>query len=116
MAFLGKSETYEDKARRKTGTRKELSRDLSFLEEQIAEQMYVWAASIGIDSEVLDEARLEHTTEDIMTWEQHEIYIGFDFTIVYVIPDCVESDDFRRMDEDVDIFVIKFFGVKTPLL
>ncbi len=54
--------------------RKELSRDLSFLEEQIAEQMYVWAASIGIDSEVLDEARLEHTTEDIMTWEQHSIY------------------------------------------
>ena len=88
-------------------TRKELSRDLLSFEEQITEQMYVWAASIGIDSEVLDEARLEHTTEDIMTWEQHRIYMGFDFTIVHVIPDGVESDGLRRMNEDVDIFVIE---------
>ena len=67
--------------------------------------MYVWAASIGIDSEVLDEARLEHTTEDIMTWEQHRIYMGFDFTIVNLI-DGVELGNLERMDEQVSIFDI----------
>ena len=88
-------------------TGKELSRDLFSFEEPITEQMYVWAASIGIDSEVLDEARLEHTTEDIMTREQHAIYMGFDFTIVNLIHDGVELGGLRRMDEEVDIFVIE---------
>ena len=94
------------KARRKTVTPKELSRDLLSLEEQITEQMYVWTASIGIDSEVLEEARFEDTTEDIMTPEQHEIYTGFAFTIANLIHDGVDLDSLERMDEQVDIFDI----------
>ena len=50
-------------------TGKELSRDLLSLEKQITAQMYVWTESIGIDSEVLDEARFDDSTEDIMTLE-----------------------------------------------
>ena len=69
--------------------------------------MYVWTASIGIDSEVLDEARFEDTTEDIMTPAQHEIYIGFDFTIGNLIHDGVELGSLRRMNEPVDIFNIE---------
>ena len=94
------------KARRKTVTPKELSRDLLSLEEQITEQMYVWTASIGIDSEVLDEARFDDTTEDIMTPEQHEIYTGFAFTIANLIHDAIDLDSLERMDDQVDIFDI----------
>ena len=94
------------KARRKTVTRKELSRDLLFLEEQITEQMYVWTESIGIDSGVLNEARFEDTTEDIMTPEQHEIYTGFAYTTASLIHDAVDLDSLERMDEPVDIFDI----------
>ena len=68
--------------------------------------MYVWTASIGIDSEVLEEARFEDTTEDIMTPEQHEIYTGFAFTIANLIHDGVDLDSLERMDEQVDIFDI----------
>ena len=99
----------------------ELSRDLFSLEEQITAQMYVWAASIGIDSEVLDEARFEDSTEDIMTPEQHEIYTGFDFTIGNLIHDGVELGGLRRMDEPVSIFDIDslhegllFFQAQVP--
>ena len=87
-------------------TGKELSRDLLSLEEQITEKMYVWAASIGIDSEVLNEARFEDTTEDIMTPEQHEIYAGFAYTEVSLIHDAIDLDSFERMDEPVSIFDI----------
>ena len=85
---------------------KELSRDLLSLEEQITEQMYVWTASIGIDSEVLDEARFDDTTEDIMTPEQHEIYTGFAYTIANLIHDAIDLDSLERMDDQVDIFDI----------
>jgi hypothetical protein len=94
------------KARRKTVTPKELSRDLLSLEEQITEQMYVWTASIGIDSEVLDEARFDDTTEDIMTPEQHEIYTGFAYTIASLTHDAIHLDSLERMDEQVSIFDI----------
>ncbi len=87
-------------------TGKELSRDLSSLEDQITEQMYVWAASIGIDPEVLDEARFEDTTEDIMTPEQHKIYNVFSWTIGSLIHDAIELDGFERMNEQVSIFDI----------
>ena len=87
-------------------TPKELSRDLLSLEDQIAEQMYVWIESIGIDSEVLEEARFDDTTEDIMTPEQHKIYTGFAFTIANLIHDAVDLDSLERMDEQVDIFDI----------
>ena len=87
-------------------TRKELSSDLFSLEEQITEQMYVWAASIGIDSEVLDEARFEDTTEDIMTPEHHEIYNGFNFLIGSLIHDAVDLGGLERMNEQVSIFDI----------
>ena len=87
-------------------TPKELSRDLLSLEDQIAEQMYVWIESIGIDSEVLEEARFDDTTEDIMTPEQHEIYTGFAFTIANLIHDAVDLDSLERMDDQVDIFDI----------
>ena len=95
-----------DKARRKTVPGTELSRDLFSLEEQITEQMYVWAASIGIDSEVLDEARSDDTTEDIMTPEQHEIYTGFTYTAAGLIHDAIDLDSLERMDEPVSIFDI----------
>ena len=88
-------------------TRKELSRDLLSFEKQITEQMYVWTASIGIDSEILNEARFEDTTEDIMTPEQHEIYTGFAYTTASLIHDAVDLDSLERMDEQVDIFVIE---------
>lgn len=84
----------------------ELSRDLFSLEEQITAQMYIWTASIGIDSEVLDEARFEDTTENIMTLEQHEIYIGFDYTIASLTHDAVNLGSLERMDEQVSIFDI----------
>ena len=87
-------------------TGKELSRDLLSLEEQITEQMYVWTESIGIDSEVLDEAHFDDTTEDIMTPEQHEIYTGFTYTIVTLTHDAIYLDSFERMDEQVSIFDI----------
>ena len=87
-------------------TPKELSRDLLSLEKQITEQMYVWTASIGIDSEVLNEARFDDTTEDIMTPEQHEIYTGFAYTIANLIHDAIHLDSFERMDEQVNIFDI----------
>ena len=87
-------------------TPKELSRDLLSLEEQITEQMYVWTASIGIDSEVLDEARFDDTTEDIMTPEQHDIYTGFAYTIANLIHDAIDLDSFERMDEQVSVFDI----------
>lgn len=51
-------------------TGEELSRDLFSLEEQITAQVYVWSASIGIDSEVLDEARFDDTTEDIVNYPE----------------------------------------------
>lgn len=92
--------------RGKSVTGEELSRDLSSLEDQITEQMYVWAEVIGIDSEALNEARFEDTTEDIMTPEQHEIYIGFDWTIVGLIHDGVELGSLGRMNEPVGIFDI----------
>ena len=102
-------------------TEKELSRDLVSFEEQITEQMYVWTGSIGIDSEVLEEARFEDTTEDIMTPEQHEIYTGFAFTIANLIHDAVDLDSLERMDEQVDIFDIDtlhegllFFQAQVP--
>ena len=91
----------------KTVTGKELSRDLFSLEEQVTEQMYVWAASIGIDSEVLDEARFEDTTEDIMTPEQHEIYNGFSLITVGLIHDGVDLGGLERMNELVSIFDIE---------
>lgn len=94
------------KARRKTVTRKELSRDLLSLEEQISEQMDVWIGSIGIDSEVFDEARFEDTTEDIMNPGQHEIYTGFAFTIASLIHDAIHLDSLECMDEQVNIFDI----------
>ena len=87
-------------------TRKELSRDLISLEEQITERMYVWTESIGIDSEVLNEARFDDTTENIMTSEQHEIYTGFEWTLGSLIHDAIELDGFERMDEQVNIFDI----------
>lgn len=93
-------------ARRKTVTGEELSRDLFALEEQITAQMYVWSASIGIDSEVLDEARFDDTTEDIMTPEQHEIYTGFAWTTLSLIHDAVELGGLERMNEQVSIFDI----------
>ena len=68
-------------------TGKKLSRNLLSLEEQITEQMYVWAASIGIGSEVLQEALFEDITEDIMTPEQHEIYTDFAYTTANLIQD-----------------------------
>ena len=61
--------------------------------------MYVWAASIGIDAEVLEESRFEDTTEDIMTSEQHEIYTGFAYTTTNLIHDAIDLDSFERMDE-----------------
>ena len=85
----------------------ELSRDLFSLEEQITEQMYVWTASIGIDAEVLDEARFEDTTEDIMTPEQHEIYNGFAWTTGSLIHDAVDLGGLERMNEQVSIFDIE---------
>lgn len=88
-------------------TGEELSRDLFSLEEQITAQMYVWTASIGIDSEVLDEARFEDTTEDIMTPEQHETYTGFAWTTVSLIHDAVDLDGLERMNEQVSIFDIE---------
>ena len=87
-------------------TGEELSRDLFSLEEQITAQMYVWTASIGIDSEVLDEARFEDTTEDIMTPEQHEIYTGFSWTTASLTYDAVELGGLERMNEQVSIFDI----------
>ena len=87
-------------------TRKELSRNLLSLKEQINEKMYVWTASIGIDSEVLNEARFDDTTEDIMTPEQHEIYTGFAYTEVSLIHDAIDLGSFERMDERVSIFDI----------
>ena len=87
-------------------TPKELSRDLLSLEEQITEQMYVWTKSIGIDSEVLDEASFDDTTEDIMTPEQHEIYTGFAYTIASLTHDAIHLDSLERMDEQVSIFDI----------
>ena len=87
-------------------TPKELSRDLLSLEEQITEQMYVWTGSIGIDSEVLEEARFDDTTEDIMTPEQHKIYTGFAYTMANLIHDAVDLDSLERMDEQVSIFDI----------
>ena len=90
----------------KTVTGEELSRDLFSLEEQITEQMYVWTASIGIDSEVLDEARFDDTTEDIMTPEQHEIYTGFAWTTASLIHDAVDLGGLERMNEQVSIFDI----------
>ena len=102
-------------------TRKELSRDLISLEEQITERMYVWTESIGIASEVLNEARFEDTTEDIMTSEQHEIYTGFEWTLGSLIHDAIELDSFERMDEPVSIFDIDslhggflFFQAQVP--
>ena len=88
-------------------TGEELSRDLFSLEEQITAQMYVWTESIGIDSEVLDEARFEDTTEDIMTPEQHEIYTGFAWTTVNLIHDGVDLGGLERMNEQVSIFDIE---------
>ena len=87
-------------------TGKELSRDLISLEDQITERMYVWTESIGIDSEVLNEARFDDTTEDIMTSEQHEIYTGFEWTLGSLIHDAIDLDSFERMDEPVSIFDI----------
>ena len=59
-----------------------------------------------IDSEVLNEARFDDTTEDIMTPEQHEIYTGFAYTIANLIHDAIHLDSFERMDEQVNIFDI----------
>ena len=87
-------------------TAKELSRDLLLLEKQITEQMYIWTASIGIDSEVLDEARFNDSTEDIMTPEQHKIYIGFAYIIASLTHDAIHLDSLKRMDEQVNIFDI----------
>ena len=87
-------------------TGKELSRDLLSFEERITEQMYVWTASIGIDSEVLDEARFDDTTEDIMTPAQHEIYTGFTYTAAGLIHDAIDLGSLERMDEPVSIFDI----------
>ena len=87
-------------------TGEELSRDLFSLEEQITAQMYVWTASIGIDSEVLDEARFDDTTEDIMTPEQHEIYNRFSWTTASLIHDAVDLGGLKRMNEEVSIFDI----------
>ena len=87
-------------------TGEELSRDLFSLEEQITAQMYVWTESIGIDSEVLDEARFDDTTEDIMTLEQHEIYIGFTFTTASLTHDSVDLGSLERMNKQVSIFDI----------
>ncbi len=94
------------KTGRKTVTGKELSRDLLSLEKQITAQMDLWIASIGIDSKVLEEARFDDTTEDIMTPEQHEIYTGFAYTIGNLIHDAIDLGNFERMNEQVGIFDI----------
>lgn len=104
--MLQKSKVSAHRARRKTVTGKELSRDLISLEEQITERMYVWTESTGIDSEVLNKARFDDTTEDIMTSEQHEIYTGFEWTLGSLIHDAIELDSFGRGDEQVNIFDI----------
>ena len=87
-------------------TGKELSRDLLSLEEQITAQMYVWTESIGIDSEVLEEARFDDTTEDIMTPDQHETYTGFSYTTASLTHDAIHLDSLEHMDEQVSIFDI----------
>ena len=87
-------------------TREELSRDLLSLQEQLSKQMYVWTEFIGIDSEVLDEASFNDTTEDIMTPEQHKIYTGFAYTTANLIHDTVYLDSLEHMDEQVSIFDI----------